>query len=75
MAAYHQNILLKNYPEYADNIFILKSMNREENLIDPSIADPIGMPEEFYRQIYNEIESELKRILPYLLEKIEKYLK
>lgn len=75
MAVYHQNILLKNYPEYADKMFILKSMNREEGLADPSIADPIGMTEEFYKRIYDEIESELKRLLPHLLDKIEKYLK
>ncbi len=75
MAVYHYNILLRNHPEYADKIYVLKSMNREENLIDPSIADPIGMSEEFYEQIYVEIETELKRILSYLEEKIEKYLR
>jgi L-threonylcarbamoyladenylate synthase len=75
MAVYHYNILLRNHPEYSDKIYVLKSMNREENLIDPSIADPIGMSEEFYEQIYVEIETELKRILPYLAEKIEKFLK
>jgi protein-tyrosine-phosphatase len=66
---------LRNHPEYADKIYVLKSMNREENLIDPSIADPIGMSEGFYEQIYVEIETELKRILPYLVEKIENFLK
>jgi hypothetical protein len=66
---------LRNHPEYADKIYVLKSMNREENLIDPSIADPIGMNEGFYEQIYVEIETELKRILPYLAEKIENFLK
>lgn len=75
MAVYHYNIILRNHPEYADKIYVLKSMNREENLIDPSIADPIGMSEEFYEQIYVEIETELKRILPYLAGKIEKYLR
>ncbi len=75
MAVYHYNILLRNHPEYADKIYVLKSMNREENLIDPSIADPIGMSEGFYEQIYVEIETELKRILPYLVEKIENFLK
>ena len=75
MATYHYNILLKNYPEYADKIYILKNMNRDESLDDPSIADPIGMSEEFYEQIYLEIEVELKRIVANLREKIEKYLK
>ena len=75
MAVYHYNLLLKNYPEYADKIFILKSFEKEENLIDPSIADPIGMSEEFYKRIYVEIEVELKRILPHLQEQIEKYLR
>ncbi len=74
MAVYHYNILLRNHPEYGDKIYVLKSMIREENLNDPSIADPIGMSEEFYEQIYMEIETELKRILPYLVERIEKYL-
>jgi hypothetical protein len=49
-------------------------MNREEDLIDPSIADPIGMSEEFYKKIYAEIESELIRLLPYLSIKIEEFL-
>ena len=74
MASYHYNILVKNYPEYADKIFILKSMNRDEYLIDPSIADPIGMSEEFYKKIYEEIETELIRLLPDLSRKIEEFL-
>jgi L-threonylcarbamoyladenylate synthase len=75
MAVYHYNILLKNYPEYTNKIFVLKSMNKEEYDTDPSIADPIGMSEEFYERIYFEIESELKRLLPHFIEKIEHFLK
>jgi L-threonylcarbamoyladenylate synthase len=75
MAVYHYTILLRNFPEYANKLYVLKSMETEENILDPSIADPIGMSEEFYEQIYMEIEKELHRILPHLLIKIEKYLK
>jgi len=75
MAMYHYNILVKNFPEYANKIFVLKSMNKEQYLNDPSIADPIGMSEEFYEKIYFEIESELRRLLPHLIEKIEEFLK
>ncbi len=74
LAVYHYNILVRNYPEYADKIYILKTMETEEDLIDPSIADPIGMSEKFYEQIFLEIEKELKRILPGLLVRIDKYL-
>jgi protein-tyrosine-phosphatase len=74
MAAYHYNILVKNYPEYTEKIHILKTMDSDEDLIDASIADPIGMSEEFYEQIFVEIERELKRILPSLLVRVDKYL-
>ena len=74
MATYHYNILVRNYPEYESKIFILKSMETEESLIDPSIADPIGMSEKFYEKIFLEIEDELKRIFPALLIRIDKYL-
>jgi protein-tyrosine-phosphatase len=74
MATYHYNILVRNYPEYESKIFILKSMETEESQIDPSIADPIGMRETFYEQIFLEIEKELKRIFPSLLVRIDKYL-
>ena len=49
-------------------------MENEESLVDPSIADPIGMSETFYEQIFLEIEEELKRILPELSLRIDKYL-
>jgi protein-tyrosine-phosphatase len=74
MAAYHYNLLIRNYPEYADKIYILKTMDSEDNIFDPSIADPIGLSEEFYNQIFLEIQKELKRILPSLLVRIEKHL-
>jgi L-threonylcarbamoyladenylate synthase len=74
MALYHYNLLVKNFPEYIDKIYVLKNMELEGDLIDASIADPIGMSEAFYEQIYNEIDGELDRILPGLLVRIEKYL-
>jgi tRNA threonylcarbamoyl adenosine modification protein (Sua5/YciO/YrdC/YwlC family) len=74
MAAYHYNIIEKNFPEYIDKIFVLKTMDKEESITDPSIADPIGMSETFYEKIFWEIEGELQRILPTLLVRIDKYL-
>jgi L-threonylcarbamoyladenylate synthase len=74
MASYHHNIIVKNYPEYLNKVFVLKNMDLEEDLADPSIADPIGMSEAFYEQIYQEIEGELTRIFPGLVNRIEKFL-
>ena len=46
-----------------------------EEVADASVADPIGMSEAFYEQIFQEIDGELERILPSLEARIEKFLK
>jgi protein-tyrosine-phosphatase len=74
MTLYHYNIIVREYPEYIDKTFVLRTMDTEENIVDPNIADPIGMDIEFYKKIFMEIEKEIKRIFPRLLERIEKYL-
>jgi protein-tyrosine-phosphatase len=75
MALYHYNLLIKNFPEYVNKIYVLKNMEVGEEVTDASVADPIGMSEAFYEQIFQEIDGELERILPGLEARIEKYLR
>ncbi len=73
MALNHFNHLRTVYPQYRDKIIMLKQWQRPNNLSNPSIADPIGHPRDFFRQTYEEIHRELKRIFPFLMQEIKAF--
>ncbi len=64
MTPEHRQDLLKLFPGAEDKIFTLKGFARTQPLENEVIGDPIGLSLNFYRRIFGEIESELKRILP-----------
>jgi L-threonylcarbamoyladenylate synthase len=74
MAENHYDYLRQKYPVHHDKIHLLKSYENKKIVEAVSIADPIGKSEEFYRQIYDEIEREIDRILPFVMKKILKYV-
>ncbi|MBN2366650.1 MAG: low molecular weight protein arginine phosphatase [Calditrichaeota bacterium] len=71
MTPNHRNDLLQFFPKQTGKIYTLKEFERKKIPAKAAVDDPIGMPLNFYRQIFNEIQSELKRIFP----KIEKLAK
>jgi tRNA threonylcarbamoyl adenosine modification protein (Sua5/YciO/YrdC/YwlC family) len=74
MALDHYKYLLTRFPHFKDKIILLKQWKLKEKLINPSIPDPIGQDLEFYHNVFKEIQYELKRILPYLILEIKKFL-
>jgi len=61
---------IRNLTNAADSkVFLLKSFGQDKKESGLEIEDPIGMDIEFYRSCYDELEYEIKRILP-LIEKM-----
>jgi len=74
MALNHYTHLRSTYPQYRDKIVMLKQWKRPKNLSNPSIADPIGHPRDFFKETYKDIHKELKRIFPFLLQEIKAFV-
>lgn len=67
MAVEHKTFFEKRLPEVRENVFLLKSFERNSGeKIDPNIEDPIGAGLAVYRKCCEEIDAELERILPRL---------
>lgn len=71
MAQEHKNFILHHYPAYRDNVFLLRDFGAREKLDDPDIFDPIGSSIGVYRECCRIIDTEINRILPYLVDLIE----
>lgn len=69
----HQNFIAANFPEFKGKTFLIKEFARTSPMPeDPNIEDPIGLDYNFYRFTCGEIDAELERILPTLVELINK---
>jgi protein-tyrosine-phosphatase len=65
MENHHKEFVEQNYPNYRENVFLLKSFANDQNSsISTNIKDPIGQSINVYRQVFDEIEQELNRIYP-----------
>ena len=71
MAQEHRDYMLRHFPAFRDNVFLLRDFAASDKLEDPDIFDPIGSSIGVYRECRRIIESELDRILPYLVDLIE----
>ena len=74
MARDHLEYLQKRFPEHRKKVVLLKEWKRNQPLFNPSIADPIGHDPQFFREVFNGIRIEIKRIMPYLFEEIKKFM-
>jgi len=74
MAQNHMSYLLKNFPEYKSKFVLLKQWQKPKLISIPSIADPIGHEKDFFKSTFSEIHSELKRILPAILNEVKNYI-
>lgn len=75
MAQDHFTYLMKHFPQQQQKFVLLKQWQRPNQLAIPSIADPIGHNLKFYRQTYDEIFQEIKRVLPAILVRARAFLK
>jgi protein-tyrosine phosphatase len=76
MAAEHIEYLQEEFPQYRENIFLLKRFGRaagEANTDDSGddIFDPVGSSKETYRLCAELIDEELERIMPTLINFIQ----
>ncbi len=74
MAVNHLEYLRQKFPQYKDKMVLLKEWHRQTKLANPSIADPIGHNRSFFEKTFREIQSEIKRILPYLFSEVKKFI-
>ena len=67
MAQDHYDKMTRNYPEFADKIFLLRTFLNDEDVEDPSVEDPIGGDWEAYVRVYQVLDRELDRIVNYII--------
>ena len=70
MSNEHIEYFKRYFPKYLDKIYALKKFNNPD-ADDTEIEDPIGGSIESYEERFNEIKSEIERILPELIKLIE----
>ncbi len=76
MASEHVDYLHEEFPQYRENVFLLKRFGRaagEANTddSDDDIFDPVGLSKETYRLCAEIIDEELERIMPTLVSFIQ----
>jgi len=74
LALNHYNYITRRYPEFKDKVLLLKQWKKKVKLANPSIADPIGHDTEFFRRTFNEINNEVKRILPEIILMLKEFI-
>ncbi len=75
MALNHYNHLVTGYPNFRDKIVLLRQWGRETLLTNPSIADPIGQPKDYFMRIFAEIEQEIQRVLPEISRRVKEFVR
>jgi len=68
MEEHHRLELIERYPGQRDNVFLLRTFDRKHRPLHTGITDPFGRGLSEYRACRDDIESEIRRILPRLLE-------
>ncbi len=71
MAREHVDHLQRQYPNYRENVFLLKRFANDEAPEDPDIDDPIGYGREVYRECAATIAEELERALPAIVQLVQ----
>ncbi len=70
----HYTALRHYFPQYMDHIYLLKKYKNRDHF-NPDISDPINKSYEFYKNIFQEIDQEINRILPNIIEHAGNFLK
>lgn len=74
MALNHLEYLKSHFPEHAEKVALLKTWERKTGIGNPSIPDPIGHDLNFFKKVAEEIKNEIKRIMPFLFQRIKKFM-
>jgi protein-tyrosine phosphatase len=68
MEKIHKQRILGAFPKFIKHVFLLKEYPHKSPTDDGEIKDPIGKPKNYYEKCFKEIEKEVQRILPNILE-------
>jgi L-threonylcarbamoyladenylate synthase len=74
LARDHYEYLHKKYPTNREKIVLLKQWHSHRKLVNPSVSDPIGQDIEKHAEIFKEIQTEVKRVLPFILKEIKLFV-
>ncbi len=66
MAEMHKNAILRGMPSTKDKIRFLREFSSEKDRTKNSIADPIGMPIGFYREVFEIIKDSVEGFVKWL---------
>jgi protein-tyrosine-phosphatase len=66
MTPQHREELVNFFSHKPEKVYTLKGYLRSNSSLNAAIDDPYGLNLNFYRRIFNEIESEISRIFPEL---------
>ncbi len=65
----HLKFIHELFPQFQENVFLLKHFDKDDKKHGRSdVPDPIGRSKEFYRKVFGELQSEIRRIMPRLLQ-------
>jgi len=65
----HLKFIHELFPNYQENVYLLKAFDCEKkDRRKNEIPDPIGRSKRFYQKIFQELEKEIKRILPRIIQ-------
>jgi protein-tyrosine phosphatase len=64
----HRQRIVGAYPRYEAKVFLLKEFRRHGHVKHLSIEDPTGHSLRRYKKCFHEIEAEVKRIAPLLIQ-------
>ncbi len=73
MAREHEEFIRYRFPSFREQTFLLKNFDQpKKRRRKADIEDPIGRDRETYEKVFREIYSEVRRILPRILQLADK---
>ena len=70
LAENHHEVIHRAYPEFRMKVVLLKEFGQRHPPKSLSVVDPIGAPKKKYAECFKEIDGELKRIYPFLEQRM-----
>jgi protein-tyrosine-phosphatase len=74
MAQNHLQYIQEKFPQSAHKTHLLKNYGCSEPVAEADVVDPIGADGETYEAVYDDINNEINRITPFIIDNMmEKY--
>ena len=74
LAQNHYDFLAAKFPKYIHKVHLLKNYAREEPLEEADVFDPIGAEGEVFREVFEDIKTELERVAVHVInESLDNY--